>query len=209
MARAAVSLLRSTGMRGISLCSISRDDFEDLDDDGELILTRTERKCGSSRNVTKRVYCKLVPHSKPSQCTIIHLGEYLHLTQFESTCREHIFAWDPPVEWTNHGIPLTPWYSPAWSRSSNISLLLTRTGIVTRNNSGETSCLFLHASDVVLPVFDDLPKMLFRCVKKPRKLASGNSICWSFDMKRTEFRQNRGVDSAHSLFESTNVYEPK
>jgi len=92
MARAAVSLLRSTGMRGISLCSISRDDFEDLDDDGELILTRTERKCGSSRNVTKRVYCKLVPHSKPSQCTIIHLGEYLHLTQFESTCREHIFT---------------------------------------------------------------------------------------------------------------------
>mmetsp|Transcript_7549 Transcript_7549/g.13809 ORF Transcript_7549/g.13809 Transcript_7549/m.13809 type:complete len:379 (-) Transcript_7549:3417-4553(-) len=92
MVRATLSLLRATGMRGVSLCTIKREDFEDLDNDGEQLLTRIERKCGSTRNITKRVSCKLVHHINPEQCPLIHLGEYLHLTQHESTCREYIFS---------------------------------------------------------------------------------------------------------------------
>mmetsp|Transcript_3295 Transcript_3295/g.6142 ORF Transcript_3295/g.6142 Transcript_3295/m.6142 type:complete len:599 (-) Transcript_3295:959-2755(-) len=74
--RAFLSLLRSTGMRCIEAWTLKRSDFEELAC-GEVLLTRSSSKCGSKRNISKRIYCKIVPHANRELCTLIHLAEYV------------------------------------------------------------------------------------------------------------------------------------
>mmetsp|Transcript_2885 Transcript_2885/g.6104 ORF Transcript_2885/g.6104 Transcript_2885/m.6104 type:complete len:590 (-) Transcript_2885:874-2643(-) len=74
--RAFLSLLRSTGMRCIEAWTLKRSDFEELEN-GEVLLKRSSSKCGSKRNISKRIYCKIVPNSDKKLCTLIHLAEYV------------------------------------------------------------------------------------------------------------------------------------
>mmetsp|Transcript_2897 Transcript_2897/g.6148 ORF Transcript_2897/g.6148 Transcript_2897/m.6148 type:complete len:423 (-) Transcript_2897:874-2142(-) len=74
--RAFLSLLRSTGMRCIEAWALKRSDFEELEN-GEVLLKRSSSKCGSKRNISKRIYCKIVPNSDKKLCTLIHLAEYV------------------------------------------------------------------------------------------------------------------------------------
>jgi len=67
------SLLRSTGMRSITGLDLTLNYFGEQAE-GEVLLTRVEHKVGSVRNVDKTVYAKVVPHTDPSQCALVHLA---------------------------------------------------------------------------------------------------------------------------------------
>ena len=77
--RALSSLLRATGMRGTTALSLTLDDFtEVVDQPGQVLLHRIEKKCGSVRNAEKTVFVCLVPHKNPRLDPLIHLAEYLN-----------------------------------------------------------------------------------------------------------------------------------
>ena len=76
--RALSSLLRSTGMRGTTAISLTLDDFSEVvDQPGQVLIHRIEKKCGSVRNAEKSVYVCLAPHKNPRLDPLIHLAEYL------------------------------------------------------------------------------------------------------------------------------------
>ena len=81
--RAAVaysSLLFYTGMRSITGVEVALDDFA-TQQDNSVLLTRTEHKCGSMRNVSKQVYVRLAHGKDPTRCTLVHLAEFLGAPQ--------------------------------------------------------------------------------------------------------------------------------
>lgn len=43
------------------------------------MVHRTEHKAGHLKNVTKSVYCKVVPHKDPSTCNIVRIAKYLDI----------------------------------------------------------------------------------------------------------------------------------
>ena len=71
--RAFISLLRCTGMRSITAVTLRLDQFTETEG-GALVLKRTERKCGSTRNVEKPIFVCVVPHVDPELCPLIHLA---------------------------------------------------------------------------------------------------------------------------------------
>ena len=74
------SLLFYTGMRSITGVEVALDDFA-TQQDNSVLLTRTEHKCGSMRNVSKQVYVRLAHGKDPTRCTLVHLAEFLGAPQ--------------------------------------------------------------------------------------------------------------------------------
>lgn len=74
--RAYCSMLVYTGMRPITGCELTWSDLS-IEKDG-ILVKRFERKCGSTRNVKKVVYCHIVPNAAPRLCTLLHLAECAH-----------------------------------------------------------------------------------------------------------------------------------
>jgi hypothetical protein len=71
--RAFISLLRCTGMRSITAVTLRMDQFTETEG-GALLLKRSERKCGSTRNVEKPIFVSVVPHADPKLCPIVHIA---------------------------------------------------------------------------------------------------------------------------------------
>ena len=69
------TLLYATRMRSITGIDITLDGFEEQPD-GSVLLTRTEYKCGSQRNVSKEVFVRLAPGKSLDRCTLVLLAEY-------------------------------------------------------------------------------------------------------------------------------------
>ena len=70
------SLLRTTGMRGLTAMSLTMRDFTELEDNS-VLLERWEKKLGSTRNVSKPVYVRVVPGKLPKLDCLIHLAKHL------------------------------------------------------------------------------------------------------------------------------------
>ena len=69
------SLLRITGMRGLTGINVKLPDFTELDD-GSVLLERWEKKLGSTRNVSKPVYCRIVPGIDPRNDPLVHIARH-------------------------------------------------------------------------------------------------------------------------------------
>lgn len=69
------SLLRTTGMRGLTGVNVKLGDFTDFGD-GSVVLERWEKKLGSTRNVTKPVYVRIVPGVDPRQDPLVHIAQH-------------------------------------------------------------------------------------------------------------------------------------
>ncbi len=76
-------------MRSLTGCNVRLSDFEQLPDNS-FLLKRIERKCGKTRNCSKPVYVKLVPHKVAEVCPLIHIARHISNNSFRPN--DQIFA---------------------------------------------------------------------------------------------------------------------
>ena len=87
------STLRYTGMRSISALELTLDAAFAVQDDGHsVLLTRTERKVGSLRNVEKQVFVRIAPHKDPRLCTLVHIAHFVSAAVVPSDSQTFLFC---------------------------------------------------------------------------------------------------------------------
>jgi hypothetical protein len=69
------SMLRTSGMRGLTGINAKLADFSVLED-GSVLLERWEKKLGSTRNVSKPVYVRIAPGTEPSHDPLVHIARH-------------------------------------------------------------------------------------------------------------------------------------
>jgi hypothetical protein len=84
------SLLRITGMRGLTGINVRLTDFTEIEEDGSVLLERFENKLGSTRNVSKPVYCRIVPCVHPRSDPLVHIAR--HAVKV-AAAREQVFGY--------------------------------------------------------------------------------------------------------------------
>jgi hypothetical protein len=69
------SMLRTSGMRGLTGINAKLGDFSVLED-GSVLLKRWEKKRGSTRNVSKPIYIRIVPGTEPGQDPLVYIARH-------------------------------------------------------------------------------------------------------------------------------------
>jgi hypothetical protein len=69
------SMLRTSGMRGLTGINAKLSDFSVLED-GSVLLERWEKKLGSTRSVSKPVYVRIAPGTEPSHDPLVHIARH-------------------------------------------------------------------------------------------------------------------------------------
>jgi len=70
------SMLRTSGMRGLTGINAKLADFTVLEDKS-VLLERWEKKLGSTRNVSKPVYIRIAPGTEPSHDPLVHMARHI------------------------------------------------------------------------------------------------------------------------------------